>query len=238
MISLFAIGRRAPPFWQVVIHLAAGFLLFVVSILLANHPGYLPSGAPEWLQNPIKGPRSSFPLAPWLGFTLYGAAIGVMLRSQGTRALSTVTALILLGCGLLLRTVGWSFDAALGESLLELVGMTGAARELPHAFHGRIGEILVLLAVLMWIEIRYQPRVGWLLAIGRNTFPIYVSHVMVLYGGIFGIGLNDWLRDSLSPWQATIGAIGFCGFFALAAQFVEPLTLRWRAWRERGPDLP
>jgi uncharacterized membrane protein len=231
MILLHGIARRAGRHLLAVVFIACGFATFSASILLANHPGHLPADAPAWLQNAIKGPKGAFPLAPWLGFSLYGAAIGVLLRRQVQIPPARTAPAAFLIPGLLLKTGGWSFDRAYGDWLLRLAGHDTQNPVLPAIFHGRIGEALIVLGLLVWIENRCQPKAGWLQTIGRNTFPIYVSHVIVLYGGIFGIGLNDLLDHSLNPWQAAAGAIIFCSIFGLAAQFVEPLVLRWRAWR-------
>ncbi len=231
IIGMFALLRRAGPLALAACHIAAGFSLFVLSVIFANTPGPLPAGAPEWLQNPLKGPVAPFPLAPWMGFTLYGAAIGVLVRRHSEKRAGNMSALPFFAIGMLLKSGGWALDRWIGTALLDSLG-TARPHNLPAAFHGRIGEILLVLGALVLFEKHHRPGLPWLQTIGRNTFPLYVSHVIILYGGIFGIGLNDWLENSLNPWQAALGAILFCGFFALCAQCVEPLVLRWKAWRD------
>lgn len=238
MIAIFGLLRRAGPRVIAAAHVIAGFLLFLLSVILANAHGPLPHDAPAWLQNPLKGPNAPFPLAPWMGFALYGAAIGILARRHAEKNAGSMSVLPFLGIGLLLKSGGWAMDRWLGGMLLEMLDNTVRPRVLPDAFHGRIGEILLVLGALVWIEKHCRPGAPWFQTIGRNTFPIYVSHVIILYGGIFGIGLNDWLENSLNPWQAALGAVLFCGFFAVCAQWVEPLALRWKAWRYplRGGD--
>lgn len=231
MIAMFGMFRRAGPGALAAAYIAAGFALFLMAVVLANANGPLPEGAPQWLQNPLKGPTAPFPLAPWLGFTLYGAAIGVLVRRSSRARDGGMNALPFLAIGLLLKSGGWAMDRWLGGRLLDAFGHARDSRVLFDAFHGRIGEILLVLGALIWIEKRFRPGAPWFQTVGRNTFPIYVSHVIVLYGGIFGIGIGDWLEKSLNPWQAGLGALVFCGFFAICAQWVEPVTLRFRAWR-------
>ena len=230
MVLLHGIGRRAGPQVLAALFVACGLGLSVASILLANHHGFLPATAPAWLQNAIKGPISTFPVAPWLGFTLYGAAIGVLLRIPGRLPPGLPSPKWFLIMGGLLACIGWPLDRALGRFLLGLAGHEPDSWILLDAFHGRIGQILLILGMLVWIENRTRANLGWLQTIGRNTFPIYVGHVIVLYGGLFGIGLNSWLGRSLNPWQAAAGALCFCALFGFAAQWVEPITLRCRLW--------
>jgi uncharacterized membrane protein len=236
LILVFGIVRKAGPWALAGVYLALGLADFLLAMGLANQPGPLPADAPVWLQNPIKAAGSTFPLAPWLGFTFYGAAIGVLLRWHGAGRQRRVKATPFLAIGLVLSVFGWPLDRFTGARLLDLLGHPESPRVLPDAFHGRIGEILLVLGFLVWIENRFRPSAGWLQTIGRNTFPIYVGHVVVLYGGISGIGLNRWLHHSLNPWQAAAGAVLFCAFFGYCAQWVEPLTLHWRDWiyRLRG----
>lgn len=233
MIAIFGMVHRAGARVLAASYATAGLVLFLCSVLLANTAGPVPSGAPVWLQNPIKGPASSFPLAPWLGFTFYGAAIGVLVRrrSAGGEATSTLAFWV---SGGILAFGGWSLDRQLGRWLLDAMGYAVQPRVLPDAFHGRVGEILLVLGVLVWFEKWFRPGLPWFQTIGRNTFPIYVVHVVVLYGGIFGIGMDDWLQGGLNPWQAALGALLFCAFFAWCAQWVEPLMLRIKSWRSAG----
>lgn len=232
MIVIFGLFRRAGPWVLAAAYAAAAWFIFMLAMLLTNATGWLPTGAPEWLQNSIKGPQSNFPVAPWLGFTFYGAALGVLVRHRAGLGEGGVSAIGFLGIGLVLRLVGWALDPFLGKLALDLTGWTAPPVALPWMLHARVGEILILLGVLVWIENRFRPGASWFQTIGRNTFPIYVAHVVVLYGGIFGIGLDLWLENSLNPWQAALGALLFCGFFGYCAQWVDPLVLRWRAIRD------
>jgi len=233
MILMFGLMRRAGARALAASYVLSGLMLFMASVWLANQAGPVPHGAPVLLQNAIKGPASGFPVAPWIGFTFYGAAIGVLVRSRTEGRDSGMNPAPFLIAGVVLKLGGWALDRFLGNTVLNVLGHPSEGRVLPDSFHGRISEILVLLGVLVWIEYRMRPGASWFQTIGRNTFPIYVAHVVVLYGGIFGIGLRDWLKGALNPWQAAIGAILFCAFFGFCAQWVEPLTLRWRDWRYR-----
>ncbi len=233
LIGVFGVVRKAGPWALAGSYFALGLAVFLLATALANHAGPLPADAPPWLQNPIKAAGSTFPLAPWLGFTFYGAAIGVLLRWHGTGRERRVAALPFFAIGAFLAVLGWPIDRLMGARLLDLIGHPESPRVLPDAYHGRVGEILLVLGFLVWIENRFRPSAGWLETIGRNTFPIYVSHVVILYGGIFGLGLDRWFQHSLNPWQAGIGAVLFCAFFGFCAQWVEPLALNWREWGYR-----
>lgn len=230
IIMMFGLLRRAGPRVQATCLGITGFSLFIFSVIFAITPGPLPHAAPEWLQNPFKGPNSPFPLAPWMGFTLYGAAIGILVRRHSEKNAGTMSPLPFFVCGMLLKSGGWALDRWIGSMLLDIMNHPRPC-VVPGAFHGRVGEILLALGALVWMEKHCRTGSPWFQTIGRNTFPLYVSHVIVLYGGIFGIGLNDWLGNSLNPWQAAVGAVLFCGCFALCTQWVEPLTLRLKDLR-------
>jgi surface polysaccharide O-acyltransferase-like enzyme len=234
LILVFGIVRKAGPWALAGTYLALGLAIFLLAMLLANHAGPLPLGAPAWLQNPVKAAGSTFPLAPWLGFTLYGAAIGVLLRWQNSDPRRQLGVMPFLLIGIPLSVLGWPLDRFIAAGLLDVTGHPASPRVLMDSFHGRIGEILLVLGFLVWMERRLEVSTEWLQTIGRNTFPVYVIHVIVLYGGIFGFGLNDWLHHSLNPWQAGVGSLFFCAFFGFFAQWMEPLALRWREWRGRG----
>jgi len=206
--------------------------MFLLGVLLSNHAGYLPAGAPAWLQNPLKGPVSNFPIAPWLGYTFYGAVLGVFVRMRE----GVIHPLLMLGAGLLLRGCGKWIDQGLAWMILNLTGKSMESAVIPTGFHMRVGEMLLVLGVLVWIEKRFHPLPAWFLTVGRNTFFIYVAHTIVLYGSIFGLGLHLLWEEALNPWQAALGAVIFCGAFAWAAQGVEPLARRWKKWRERAAD--
>jgi uncharacterized membrane protein len=236
LIMVFGVVRKAGILPLAGAYAVAAMAVFLAAVALNSQPGYVPPGAPAWLQNALRGRYSVFPVAPWLGFTCYGAAAGVLVRHRVKNGAGQVSALAFFGIGLILKFGGTWLDHAAGGAWLTLLDAPSGARQIPAYFHGRIGEILMVLSFLIWIEKRIRPRGSWFETIGRNTFPIYVSHVVVLYGGIFGIGLQSVFEHRLNPWQAGFGALLFCGFFGFCAQWVEPAILRWNAWRDARND--
>ena len=65
---------------------------------------------------------------------------------------------------------------------------------------------------------------GLFLKIGQNTLPIYVVHVIILYGGVLGFGLKPLLFDrDLHPWIAVSISVTFMVLFAIMVKYIEPL---------------
>lgn len=184
---------------------------------------FVPAGWPELVQNAVRGPNSVFPLAPWLAFALFGGTLGFLVR-RFRHALGTP------------RSCLWFLAVA---GFLKLVWVPVAAAEqlgLPVApeassglswFLGRAAEVVAFLGVLRWLELQRGLGPPWLLRIGSLTFEIYIGHVIVLYGGLFGYGLSTHWEESLGPWPAAVGAALFIAAFVLAALALD----HWRRRR-------
>ncbi len=240
MITLYGLLRRTRG-WVITASFALlGFATFLLSIVLANHKGYWPAWAPDIIQNIVQGPTSHFSIAPWLGFTFYGAAIGAAIRQRQNTRSDIIHPLGFLLAGAVLSYKGWPWDARIGRAFLDLLGNQDADRVTPFFFHARFGESLILLGVLIAVDKWTRFNVSWLQTIGRNTFAIYIGHVIVLYGGITGFGLNRLWDHSLNPWQAASGAVIFCVVFAALAQAIEPaqkqLMKTWANLRKQPAD--
>ena len=181
---------------------------------------YVPAGWPDILQNPLKGPRSVFPIAPWLAFTFLGGAMGAYLRSIELKPISW-------------RSCLWFFYIAVGLEVLYFISIpfpipTPIASGLEW-FLQRAMQVATFLGILRFLEVRFGIGVEWLLRVGRETFAIYIVHVIVLYGGIFGIGLKSYFSGALNAWQAVGGAIVFLAVFIGHAQVLNLWKTRKRS---------
>ena len=127
------------------------------------------------------------------------------------------TTAVTLACGLLII---W-----LAAGMLPLPKRTSSAITW---FTERAAEVAIFLGILRLVEIGCGIGVPWMLRVGRETFSIYIVHVIILYGGLFGLGLNRWLKDSLTPWQAAGGAAVFLALFIAQAQLLQAWKLRRR----------
>lgn len=188
---------------------------------------YFPQNAPLIIQNVFKGPHSVFPIIPWLAFSIYGGMIGAMLFTFQKNVRKFWFPLTFLAVGVILNIFGYIMFKGVDHLMAQLnihndLGFVNNAW-----LYGRLGQILIALAILMYIEKFFKIKDSLFLQIGQNTLPIYVLHVMLLYNGMLGIGLSDVLKDSLSGWQAILGAAGFITLFALFIYFFEPIIRAW-----------
>lgn len=215
LMGVAAIQSRFPKFslslwYSAALVVCIGFYLWLKSLPTGV---YVPEGWPQVVQNVIQGPRSVFPIAPWLGFAFLGGAMGVAVRRYQNHLTTEKSCL-------------WFFAVAMGLKLILVValllpGISATSIAGLSWFTERSAEVVAFLGLLRWVEIRWGIGVQRLLCTGRMTFEIYIVHVVVLYGGIFGFGLDQWISKALNPWQAAGGAVVFLTVFFWFAQAVD-----------------
>jgi hypothetical protein len=89
---------------------------------------------------------------------------------------------------------------------------------------GRFGQVVSIVGVLMLVDANFKVNTPLFLKLGQNTLPIYVIHVIILYGGIFGFGLKpDVINNNLNPYSAFSVSIMAMLFFTIMVKYIEPL---------------
>ncbi len=93
----------------------------------------------------------------------------------------------------------------------------------------KLGMVLMALSVLMFVDMFFgakMKRDNLFLKVGQNTLTIYILHMVLLYGSIFGFGLNTYINKKhgmykLTPWEVAIGAALFILFFVLLIKYLD-----------------
>lgn len=214
------------PLW--VYYLLAGILLFGLNMYFDQLEKYelWPKNGPYFLQNMFHGPenRAIFPIVPWMGYTMFGAFMGCLLHVFKGKVKTWGTILITLAIGFVLflyakpiltfidNTTGNQFELRL--SRLDWLYM-------------RLGMVIIVLSLLLMVELLLgNIKQNLFLKMGQNTLTIYILHMVLLYGSITGLGLNRLFRNSLNPWEVTIGAILFIGFFMILIKYLDEIKLK------------
>jgi uncharacterized membrane protein len=199
----------------------AGTIVFCIypSMKHVDDGVFFPANAPQVIQNIIHGPRSVFAIIPWMAFTLYGGMVGALIIRFQDHVKKYWFSFTFIGVGILLtifgRTVGLFLDDALELINLDLNLVENSW------LYGRMGQVFIFLGILVLIDRWIDFKGELFLKIGQNTLPIYIIHVVILYGGIFGLGLNQFMKHSLSGVEAIFGAALFIGFFVVFINYFE-----------------
>lgn len=176
------------------------YFIFITGALLF----FLPADAfnrIEWinfLPQPVasyfyQGTGSQFPLFPWAGYVIIGAAMGSYLARNPLVFKSSKFSLKLSIAGLILL-----FSSYIGADIAQLFGHNfdrSSTSLLTITF--RIGFVLLLNALVSFISISVETIPRIIILVGRNTLLIYVVHLMILYGSAWNIGLNYYWGKSL-----------------------------------------
>lgn len=194
---------------------------------------YFPQNAPEIIQNMFKGPYSVFPIIPWMAFTLYGGMIGAIVKKHKENIKSYFFIFLFIGVGILLNVLSYPIFFQI-DVIVKKLNISNDLNFVANAWlYSRFGQILLVLGVLIFIEKMVTIKENLFLKVGQNTLPIYIIHVIILYGGIFGYGLNNWLSAKLNGIESVTGAIIFIGTFVIMIKYWDSIEDRWASFKSR-----
>ncbi len=192
-----------------------------------GHNTFLPLNAPMFIQNMFYGPNSVFPIIPWIAFTFYGGMVGALLNRYQKYVKKTWFPLTFISLGLMLNLYGWTAFNTI-DSISKTIHFHDDLDFVSNVWlYGRVGQVLIVLGVLMFIEKYFHIKESLFLKVGQNTLPIYIIHSILLYGSLFGIGIKNLYENQLTPYQAIPGAIAFIATFIIMIKYWELITGAW-----------
>lgn len=179
-----------------------------------------------WIQNMIFNPGNAlFPIFPNLGNTFFGAALGIGLYAKPLQKNRKLIPFSFFFLGVFLTffytKIVYSFLEVIGEArnYFHYLGTTNWLFE-------RLGWVLLFIAVLSFIDVFFKIKDSLFLKIGQNTFIIFIVHMMLLYGVLFPISINDFFQrghNPLNPYQAILGAVLFLSFFFVFIKYTKQI---------------
>lgn len=185
---------------------------------------YWPNNAPEFIQNMFYGKYSTFSILRMAGYTLFGAMIGVIVRRTELHVKKWWYGTLFI--------LGGVFISVFARQMLvevdEIMVLWGFAEEGTMWFCStalsRFGQVVVLLGIIILIDKFFNVKAPLFLKVGQTTFPVYVVHVIILYGGLFGFGLKPNVFDrNMSPYVAVAISASAIFFFVMMVKYIEPL---------------
>lgn len=176
-----------------IVYSLGAFMFFIVYPVFAKieWTNFLPVPVAAYF---YQGTGSIFPLFPWVAYLLSGAVLGSYLARNPD----------------VFRTKKFSLDLALFGMLFLLLSAVGNWLELaiynesnfwttsPNLVIFRIGYVLMLNSIVSYISISIRNIPQLLIHIGRNTLPIYVVHLVILYGSAWTLGFSYFFGHSFS----------------------------------------
>jgi hypothetical protein len=227
-------------------YLVSGLLLFVGYSSMKNYiqldeqaiaeglqkgPKYFPHNAPAIIQNMFYGKFSDFSFLRYSGYTILGGMLGSIIRTFENKTKEWWFGTTFLVAGIIISIFIQPIFRNI-DNFTEWIGITEKGfYELNATAFIRYGQVVSVLGIFMLIDKYVDVKAKLYLKLGQNTLPIYVVHVIILYGGIFGIGLKPLVFDeNLGPWIAAgISAIAIL-FFTLMVHYIEILEDKYETF--------
>ena len=211
------------PLW--VYFFFAGTIIFSSYIVISSWPKeyYWPESAPIFIQNMFHGKYSIFPILPRMGYTMYGAMIGVILYTYKSKVKewSFILSVFLIGAFLyfFLKDLLLIVDGIFAHPIYHLYKVDW--------LYECLGMVLIILSILIAIEkFIGEIKPNLFLKIGQNTLTIYILHMVLLYGSITGFGINRVIHKNLTPWQILPATICFILFFVILIYYLDEIKLK------------
>ncbi|MCP4457104.1 MAG: DUF1624 domain-containing protein [Cytophagales bacterium] len=201
--------------------------LLAISVFIF-HPIYFAYDYSDWppaIRNYFTREYGSvFKLFPFLGYVLVGAFLGSLYTALYEKRKSLfIGGLFVIGL-LLVNFSSWTL-----QQLYYLMDVELFAQVANNNFgFWRLGQIFLIYSVFMLAE-PIMPRLKILNRLGQHTLTVYIIHFFILYGSVFGLGIDDILieKKTLGPYAVAGGALIFI-------VVVSWLTLKYHSWKDSG----
>lgn len=225
ILLLFGIYKliRVIPLW--IYFFLAGTALFSSYIVFATWPKeyYWPENAPVFIQNMFHGKYSIFPILPRMGYTMFGAMIGVILFKYKSKVKYWIFILPTISIGaflfFFLKTILVYLDQFISHPIYHLYKVDW--------LYECLGMVLMILGLLIAFEkFVGEIKPNLFLKIGQNTLTIYILHMVILYGSLTGFGINRIIFKNLTPWQVIPLTIVFILFFVCIIYYLDKIKLK------------
>lgn len=215
--GLFALGHRLRlPLWPLFLVLGIGIFLLDPWRLSLDF-----SVLPQVLANLFTNEYGSqFTIFPWLGYCLFGGAVGCLLKVRPQLALGHWLPLVFL-------LVGWCCFFHSSWALNQLYQLTDWPVFRNVAYNNylfiRLGQVWLCFALFMWVVPRVKNIPALLPKVGSETLTIYCVHYVILYSTWFGIGISRYWQGGLDGPTAAAGALLFVLAHVFMIQWIEPI---------------
>lgn len=218
---------RFVPLW--IYFFAAGMLIFGSWPLVKDHEVLrsVENGLInfcQWIYGTERTNVMLFPIIPFTGFTMFGAMIGALLHDFHRHVKTNYFPAIFAVTGALLYFYGKA-----GLSSVDKLFESGYYFTSMDWLFERLGMVLMVLSILMYIDKYFGDRLkqdNLFLKVGQNTLTIYITHMMILFGSVIGIGINDFYHKKLGGWEVAFGATLFVLFFVLLIKYLDWIKAR------------
>jgi hypothetical protein len=174
----------------------------------------LPEALAPWLD---QSTGSRFPVFPFSAFVLAGTLAGTLLGRADPHVRHRRE--IRWGLGLL------GLGAGLAWALAGRVDFWGAS---PGYVVLRLGGLLVLMRLVEAAALAMLPGVRALALLGHETLLVYVLHLYMLFGGVFG-------HSPLTGWHHQAGMGGAFGVVVAMLPFLLAASWLWRGAKQGHP---
>lgn len=201
---------------------------------LKHAPTYWPNAAPKFIQNMFYGQYADFSFVRYSGYTILGGMLGSLIRTfeAKTREWWFGTGFIIVGIliSLFIQPIFRELD-----HFTNFIGLTSKGiYELNATAFIRFGQVVSVLGIFMLIDKYTHVPNNLYLKMGQNTLPIYIVHVIILYGGIFGFGLKPLVFDqNLHPWISVGISATAIVFFVIMVRYIETLEHYYTRFLDR-----
>ncbi|MEN9971660.1 MAG: hypothetical protein RIS20_7 [Bacteroidota bacterium] len=206
-----------------------GICLFAGTFFIRSTDDYLPYHFPVFIQNMIQGPETEFSVFPWMGFVFMGGTFGSLLARYSIHEDKKKLIKFTLLFSIASFSLGWIFTV--------LSWYTPQFQQSTHPqnlwYFDRLGFVFLLFTLFIPMAEWKKAKHPLFLGMGQNTFFVYVSHAILLYGAFIGYSLRDLLQARLSGISSIIGAILFLVFFALLVKYLPNISAFFRNFRAK-----